>query len=944
MTEAMILTDATEQKNNNHQDLRPILQAILRTNETLTAQNKQLYQLLASNQNAGLPTAWTALHPQAGESQPDVLFGPGPRMSRLSFVDRPNNPPDSDDQIWEGILSLSAAHSPDFMEKFFYWDRPDSIEMVLSERNRWTSWSYAASFPGLSKFMKQLMLSHRSSCQVWMDDIHSTSDRRSVAYKEYKRNIRVLWEEIKNRAAPLVATTLSNMEDSDKFSIRLFQIVDLSPFVLSAVLGSTPQSDLSYMAAFIERHLNFSNWGKVSLLKFGDMSWSSYTIEYHFSFYYVSAEYSDSEDVKLDPRKWRRSAPFGREIGAKTRFIHEETASFLLVGHFRDIATCFQLAESYFKFDPYKKSTQPGSFRPYLIEQPPALLLLSWISVGLHHVLWRWQSAIEAVESEIKSSRQIIFLEDRSDLMSDDPQFSLSKTYFWALQAYKLFEQTLLETIATWEKFKFDSLPRLQDPRVSSDDLALRIQDIDDAIQELEAKVTRIRKRMEEVKDLRTGLISASALFDSRTAVRQGENIRLLTYITILFFPLSFATSIFGMQILTPSRHVLSAFIISLPTITLGTALLVFNLEHLLKIWTSMTSFLSSLLRLRMRKHRRKDWRDRAIALHEDMAITKAPVRKAQRQYSGWVYLLFLMEYMLITLPVGELAAVMVAIAILDPEKSPKPSTHQRQTSTQVEFGKHSLEPTSTAQEIRRARIKERIEQSLEDEKKREKARKRREQGPIVATLLSLGKWLAKALRGTAWTFLILVRAIFAPLWIAIILVEYLILLLILSMGALVKPSSMSSLSPWLRSAQILGLGLLLPRRRSSKTLNPAQESPDFEIRTVSRVATKLNVSSPRVKKTTSFNSSYTTSSTTNLVKSPPPPTANKFSFKPPSSPSILTNAERSSGPGRHAEDLLRVAPGGMGKRDPRTARSHRNAFGDTKSEKVEMVEIGGRG
>ena len=26
------------------------------------------------------------------------------------------------------------------------------------------------------------------------------------------------------------------------------------------------------------------------------------------------------------------------------------------------------------------------------------------------------------------------------DLMADDPQFSLSKTYFWALQAYKLFE------------------------------------------------------------------------------------------------------------------------------------------------------------------------------------------------------------------------------------------------------------------------------------------------------------------------------------------------------------------------------------------------------------------------------------------------------------------------------------------------------------------------
>jgi hypothetical protein len=90
--------------------------------------------------------------------------------------------------------------------------------------------------------------------------------------------------------------------------------------------------------------------------------------------------------------------------------------------------------------------------------------------------------------------------------MADDPQFSLSKTYFWALQAYKLFEETLLETIATWKKFKAESLPRLRDPRVTLDDWQTSIQDIDDAIKELEVKVTRIRKRQKEVKDLRTGV------------------------------------------------------------------------------------------------------------------------------------------------------------------------------------------------------------------------------------------------------------------------------------------------------------------------------------------------------------------------------------------------------------------------------------------------------
>jgi hypothetical protein len=229
-------------------------------------------------------------------------------------------------------------------------------------------------------------------------------------------------------------------------------------------------------------------------------------------------------------------------MATETRAIHEETLSFLLVGHFKDVTTCVQLAESYFKFDPYAKKALNHPFRCYDLHQSPGLMLLSWIGVSLHHVLWRWQSAIEAVENEIMSSSQIVFMRDRSDLMGDDPQFSLSKTYFWALQAYKLFWETLLETIAAWNKFKAESLPRLEDPRMCPEERQTCIDDIDDAIRELEAKVERIRKRYKEVKDLRAGLESASALFDSRTTVRQGENVRLLTYITILFVPLSLGT------------------------------------------------------------------------------------------------------------------------------------------------------------------------------------------------------------------------------------------------------------------------------------------------------------------------------------------------------------------------------------------------------------------
>jgi hypothetical protein len=74
-------------------------------------------------------------------------------------------------------------------------------------------------------------------------------------------------------------------------------------------------------------------------------------------------------------------------------------------------------------------------------------------------------------------------------------------------------QQTLLETISSWKKFKFDSLPRLQDPRVTAEEWSVSIEDIDDAIGELEAKVARIRKRIDEVKDLRTGVSCIAIIY-----------------------------------------------------------------------------------------------------------------------------------------------------------------------------------------------------------------------------------------------------------------------------------------------------------------------------------------------------------------------------------------------------------------------------------------------
>jgi Mg2+ and Co2+ transporter CorA len=115
------------------------------------------------------------------------------------------------------------------------------------------------------------------------------------------------------------------------------------------------------------------------------------------------------------------------------------------------------------------------------------------------------------------------------------------RTYFWALEAYKLFEETLKTTVNAWEQFKRHSLDKVNDSQ-NPEDYAKSVELIELAIARLQDKIQRIREKSEQVLRLRDGLFYVTSLSDTSVTISQGENIRLLTYFTILFLPLSFST------------------------------------------------------------------------------------------------------------------------------------------------------------------------------------------------------------------------------------------------------------------------------------------------------------------------------------------------------------------------------------------------------------------
>src|SRR2546423_12873101 len=89
------------------------------------------------------------------------------------------------------------------------------------------------------------------------------------------------------------------------------------------------------------------------------------------------------------------------------------------------------------------------------------------------------------------------------DLLSDDPHFSKSKTYFWAIQTYKLFDEALTNIIDTWEHFKDHSLDKVNDGRMDKKYWESSVKLIDVEIEGLREKLIHVRNKNKEVLNLR---------------------------------------------------------------------------------------------------------------------------------------------------------------------------------------------------------------------------------------------------------------------------------------------------------------------------------------------------------------------------------------------------------------------------------------------------------
>ncbi|KAL7918198.1 hypothetical protein ACQKWADRAFT_304764 [Trichoderma austrokoningii] len=148
----------------------------------------------------------------------------------------------------------------------------------------------------------------------------------------------------------------------------------------------------------------------------------------------------------------------------------------------------------------------------------------------------------------------------RDKLLFEDKHFTYIRRYFWAYNTLAVINTGIKAMIAAYvDTFTDDfwagthpllwphpSPPQSAEAMEYAAKMAVLRRELDKVVSDLSEVLKRNERTRKEIENLRDQLFSGSSIKESRRAIDQGDNIRILTVISMLFLPLTFVTSVFG--------------------------------------------------------------------------------------------------------------------------------------------------------------------------------------------------------------------------------------------------------------------------------------------------------------------------------------------------------------------------------------------------------------
>ncbi|KAF1984063.1 hypothetical protein K402DRAFT_359858 [Aulographum hederae CBS 113979] len=249
----------------------------------------------------------------------------------------------------------------------------------------------------------------------------------------------------------------------------------------------------------------------------------------------------------------------------------------------------------------------------HYVNGPEAFLVT--VRAELKDAAKRLLEVYRAISDLVEPPPDFIFnLSTRDKLLFEDVNFTYSRRYFWAGQTLGIMNQDIRDMIETYESVFKDSVwdgtnkiiwPGSGDGSTSSRQahwnrrLGLLRSGIEDEIGKLKTVEALNEKKMKIIKGLHENLFNGTSVHESRRSIEQaeitvaqGNNIKLLTLVTIFFLPLTFVTSVFGMTNMPPNDN-FNHFAYTLVAICIPTYILIgsLNTDSGMKFWTTKSRY-----------------------------------------------------------------------------------------------------------------------------------------------------------------------------------------------------------------------------------------------------------------------------------------------------------------------------------------------------------------
>lgn len=467
------------------------------------------------------------------------------------------------------------------------------------------------------------------------------SPNQILAEREFSMHIyynrRDFWERLlRPRTAEIAKKRLVELSSQDKESVLICWL-------------TTSEEENPFFLEYFRRHESSESF-------FGERAhWEGnvWETEFHLGFHELLSAESSHESTDEDSQSQSSDGQiYSQPVSSDRHKIKPVALSFRFVGDLRDrFWTCHFFSSVTDGFSGFIEEHDPSEGDKLHAEKQGQRKVLELAYVdkafgemrrSIDKILAAFEKDLDAPEAKDPANESFVFIHDYSSL------------YLEIGGKLRNVSQQLdasLSTIEQWEKREETRGLRSRWSHKDEQrhggklrDLAIKCKF---TVQQLRVQQGRLREQRRIADQRHSNLVSYKQLQEARTSTQSAADVRLFTYVTIIFLPLSFSSSLFSMAG-APQGSTIYVMVLTTAVALMVTFLLLANLKLMDRHWSFWVNRMNARTRKKMKaKEQSQKWKDISRQLEEttQRRLIKSDFKKGLPAESNWWYVKFWLSY-----------------------------------------------------------------------------------------------------------------------------------------------------------------------------------------------------------------------------------------------------------------------------------------------------------